>query len=166
MTRVPVAKRTVHHMDLPTLVSINKEVVSLTREPHEYSAADGEQLGVLLGEVAARADNQDFEEAVPEKASLLIFKTASGQHFHAGNKRTALVAGLVFLRKNGYKIKIDDPDFVSVVDKAGMAAATLDDLFGVMRRLIAKSPAERKRWENAVKQVVESNRPFLTEIGS
>ncbi len=166
MTRVPVAKRTVHHMDLDLLVSINKQVVSFTREPHEYSAADGQQLGALLDEVMSRADKQDFEEAVPEKASLLVFKIASGQHFHAGNKRTALVAGLVFLRKNGYKIRMDDPDFVSVVDKAGMAAVSLDDLHGVIRRLIAKSPAERKGWENAVKQTVELNKKFLTEIGS
>ncbi len=166
MARLPVAKKPVHHMDLPTLVEVNNEVVLLTREPHEYTPADGEKLDELLQEVASRADNQDFEEAVPEKASLLVFKIASGQHFHAGNKRTALVAGLVFLNKNGYKIRIDDPDFVSVVDKAGMAAATLDDLYGVMRRLIAKSPVERKGWDNAIKQTVESNRKFLTEMGS
>ncbi len=166
MLQVGVAKKTVHHMDLPTLVSINREVVSLTGEPHEYSAADGEKIDALLKEVAVRADMQDFEVAVPEKASLLVFKIANGQFFHAGNKRTALVAGLTFLRKNGYKIDVRNPEFVSVVDKVGMAAASLDDLYEVMKKLTTKSPAERKGWDNAVKQVVESNRPFLTEIGS
>jgi prophage maintenance system killer protein len=163
---LPVAKKTIHHMDFPTLVAVNKEVVLLTREPHEYTPADGEKLEELIGEVASRADNQDFEEAVPEKASLLVFKIASGQHFHAGNKRTALVAGLIFLNKNGFKLKINDPEFVSVVDKVGMAAASLDDLNAVMRRLLTKSPVERKGWDNAVKQAVESNRKFLTDLGS
>lgn len=161
-----MAKRTVHHMDLPTLIAVNREVVLLTREPNEYSKADGEQLESLLKEVASRANNQDFEQAIPEKASLLVFKLASGQHFKAGNKRTALVAGLVFLRKNGYTVKIDDPELISVVDKAGMAAASLDDVYDVVGRLSVKSAAERKAWESAVKQTVESNRKFLTDIGS
>ncbi len=161
-----VAKRIVHHMDLPALVAVNREVVLLTREPSEYSKADGEQLESLLKDVASRADNQDFDQAIPEKASLLIFKLASGQHFRAGNKRTALVAGLVFLRKNGYKVKIDDPELISVVDKAGMAAANLDDVYEVVGRLSVKSAAERKAWESAVKQTVESNKKFLTDIGS
>ena len=153
-------------MDLPTLMAVNREIVLLTREPHECSKADGEQLESLLKEVSSRADNQNFEQAVPEKASLLVFKLASGQHFRAGNRRTALVAGLVFLRKNGFKVKIDDPELVSVVDKAGMAAATLDEVFGVLGRLTVKSAAERKAWEGAVKQAVESNSKFLIDVGS
>ncbi|MFI5404637.1 MAG: Fic family protein [Candidatus Gagatemarchaeaceae archaeon] len=161
-----MAKKPIHHMDFPTLVEANKEVVLLTRESHEYTQADGEKLEELLQEVASRADNQDFEEAVPEKASLLVFKIASGQHFHAGNKRTALVAGLVFLNKNGFKIKINDPDFVSTVDKVGMAAASLDDLNAAMRRLMTKSAVERKGWDNALKQTVEANKKFLTDLGS
>lgn len=166
MARLRVAKRLVHHMDFPTLVEVNREIVTLTREPHEYSKADGEQLESLLKEVASRADNQDFEQAIPEKASLLVFKLASGQHFKAGNKRTALVAGLVFLRKNGYKVKIDDPELISIVDKAGMAGASLDDVYDVIGRLTVKSAAERKAWDGAVKQVIESNSKFLTDIGS
>jgi len=166
MGRLRVAKRSVHHMDLPTLIAINKEVVLLTKEPHEYSKADGEQLELLLKEVASRADNQIFEQAIPEKASLLVFKLASGQHFRAGNKRTALVAGLVFLRKNGYKIRIDDAKLVSVVDKVGMARASLDDLYDVMGSLAVKSAVERKAWMSAMKQAVGSNAKFLTDIGS
>lgn len=153
-------------MDFETLVAINREVVALTGEPHEYSTADGEKLSSLVNEVETRSNDQEPEESVPEKASLLVFKVASGQYFHAGNKRTALVAGLVFLAKNGHKIDIANPEFVSTVDKVGIAAAGLEDLYVVMRGLTVKSPAERKGWEKAVKQLVESNRDFLTKMGS
>lgn len=166
MSIVPVAKKSVHHMDFATLVAINAEVVSLSGEPHEFSTADGKKLEELIAEVEARADNQDFDEAVPEKASLLVFKVASGQYFHAGNKRTALVAGLTFLRKNGYKIDIRNAEFVSTVDKVGMAASTLDDLFSVMSGLVVKSPADRKGWDKAAKEAVEANRKFLADLGS
>jgi len=161
-----VAKKTVHHMDFESLLAVNREVVLLTREPHEYSSADGEKLKELLAEAEERADNEKPEEAVRDKAAFLIFKLASGQHFRNGNKRTALVAGLVFLCKNGYSIDISHPDLVSVVDRAGMATADLDDLYEVIRRLATKGPLERKSWEGAIKQAVEANRKFLIETGS
>lgn len=159
-------KKVVHHLDFETLVEINKEVVALTGEPHGYSPADGEKLEELVAEVESRADNVDFEEAVQDKASLLVFKIASGQHFHGGNKRTALVAGLVFLRKNGYKIDLKNPEFTSTVDKVGMAAANLDELYDVISRRASKGPAERKGWGKAVAEAVDSNRKFLTDVSS
>ncbi|HYC26916.1 MAG TPA: hypothetical protein VEB67_02705, partial [Nitrososphaerales archaeon] len=80
--------------------------------------------------------------------------------------RTALVAGLVFLRKNGYKIDLKSDDFVAVVDRVGVAAASLDDLFTVMSRLTKKSPTERKGWDKAISQQVSSNRKTLTDLGA
>jgi len=153
-------------MDFDTMVRINKGVVALTGEPHEYSVADGRKLVALVKEVEQRADNQEVSEAVPEKAALLIFKLASGQYFRAGNKRTALVAGRVFLAKNGYDVDITNSEFVSTVDRAGIAAASLDDLYGVLRGLAVKTSVERKGWEKVVGLTVESLRDFLTKQGS
>ncbi len=161
-----VGKRTVHHMDFEAVVGVNREVVALTGEPCEYSTADGKKITDLVKEVELRADNQEFEDAVTDKAALLVFKAASGQYFRAGNKRTALVLGLVFLSKNGYTVNIQDPEFLSAVDKAGMGAAGLDELFGIVRRLITKSPVDRKGWDKLVKEKVDSNKGFLTEAGA
>jgi len=161
-----VAKKTIHHMDFDSLMAVNREVVLLTSEPHEFSAADGKKLKELLAEAEERASNEGPEEAISDKAAFLIFKLASGQHFKNGNKRTALVAGLVFLRKNGHGIDISHPDLVSAVDRVGVAAANLDDLYEVIERLVTKSAPERKAWEGAIKQAVEANRKFLIEAGS
>jgi death-on-curing protein len=161
-----VAKKTIHHMDFDSLLAVNREVVLLTSEPHEFSAADGKKLKELLAEAEERANNERPEEAISDKAAFLIFKLASGQHFKGGNKRTALVAGLVFLRKNGYGIDISHPDLVSAVDRVGIAASDLDDLYGVIERLATKSTPERRSWEGAIKQTVEANRKFLIDAGS
>lgn len=161
-----MAPKTVHQMELETLMEINREVVALTGEPHGYAPADKEKLEALMGEVEQRADNQDLQEAVPEKAALLVFKVASGQYFRAGNKRTALVAGLVFLAKNGYTMDITSPEFVSMVDRAGMGAAGLDDLYGAMQGLVAKSKTDRSGWEKVVARNVESLKDFLTKQGA
>ena len=164
--RTPVGRKSVHHPDFETLVEVNREVVSLTGEPHGYSEADGRKLEALVKEVELRADNQEFAESVSEKAALLTFKLASGQYFRAGNRRTALVAGIAFLSKNGFNIGVADPELVTTVDKAGIAAATLDDLYEVIQRLVKKTPVERKGWDRAVAQLVEANRDALTKLGS
>ena len=166
MPPAPMAPRPVHHMDFDTLVGINKEVVALTGEAHEYTQADGQKLVELVGEVTKRADNQGREEAIPDKASLLIFKLASGQYFHAGNKRTALVAGLVFLAKNGYTLDITNAELASTVDRVGIGAASLDDLYDVVCRLAAKSKAERRGWEKVLAEVVQSHRTLLAKLAS
>ena len=162
----PVAKKTIHHVDFETLVRVNMAVVSLTKEKHDYAAADGRKLQSLVKEVEQRADNQEFEEAVAEKAALLVYDIARGQYFHAGNKRTALVAGLAFLVKNGYNVDIEDEEFVSTVDKAGIAAADLDDLHAVIKGLISKGKVERKGWEAVVRGAVEKHQDFLTKLAS
>ncbi len=161
-----MGKKTIHHPDFDTLVAVNREVVALTSEPHGYSAADGRKLAELVEEVELRADNQEFDEAVVEKSALLVFKLASGQYFRSGNKRTALVAGAVTLAKNGYSVDIGNPDLVSTVDRAGIAAAGLDEVYEVLLRLATKSKVDRKAWDKAVTQAVASNREALTKMGA
>ena len=161
-----MARKTVHHMDYETLVDVNKGVVTLTREPHGFSQADRRKLSELIKQVEQRADNQDFEAAVAEKASLLVYEIARGQFFRAGNKRTALVACLVFLVRNGYTLDIKNPGFVGVVDRAGIAAAGLDDLYAEVTRLMSKTKTERRSWGKAVANVIEGNRDFLASLAS
>ena len=161
-----MAKKTIHHVDFETLIGVNKAVVALTDEKHEYSSADGRKLRSLVREVEQRADNQEFEEAVAVKAALLVYDIARGQYFHAGNKRTALVAGLAFLAKNGHALDIEGEEFVSTVDKAGIAAADLDDLYAVMKGVISKGKSERRGWDAVVKGAVRKHQDFLTKLAS
>ena len=90
----------------------------------------------MLKEVGEVGKNQEYGDAIIEKASLLIYKMASGQYFHEGNKRTALVAGLAFLRMNGYSLDIRDEEFVLVLDRAGISTANLNDVRKTIRRLV------------------------------
>jgi prophage maintenance system killer protein len=161
-----VGKKTIHHMDFETLVEVNGQVVALSGEPQGYTPADRKKLTALVTDVEHRADNQYFEEAVAEKAALLVFKLASGQYFRAGNKRTALVAGLAFLAKNGYSVDIEKHGLVSVVDKAGIGAANLDDLYTFIRRMLTKSKPNRKGWEGVIRGAVEANKDFLIRLSS
>lgn len=132
-----MAAARIRHVDFRTLITINKEVVSLTMEPHEYTEEDEKKIRSLLQEVESAHNSEDLEEAVGRKTALLVFRIATGQYFHEGNKRTALVAALAFLHMNGFSIDIKNKELLSVVDKAGIARATLNETYDVVRRLIS-----------------------------
>ena len=133
---IPSKKNRIRLFDFQTLVNINKEVVSLTGDKHEYTREDERELRQLLTEVQETANAEERRESIIQKVSLLIFRLASGQHFHEGNKRTALTAGESFLRANGYTIEISDKELVQVVDKAGIGQAGLSEVREIVRRLI------------------------------
>jgi prophage maintenance system killer protein len=65
-----------------------------------------------------------------------MFRIARGQYFHEGNKRTALAAGLSFLKANEYTMDITNEDLVKVLDEASVGKASLSKLNSVIRRLI------------------------------
>lgn len=159
-------KEAIHHLELSTLILINKEVVALTGESHGYTEEDEARLKSLVEEIEATFNEAEYDEAVIQKTALLVYRIASGQHFHEGNKRTALVAACAFLQMNGRSIDIGNEQLVSVVDKAGIATADFDAVKGVVRKLIRNERKERKQWERTVKYIVESNREFLIYIAS
>jgi len=128
--------RKVRYIDFDTLTMINREVVSLTAEKHEYTDEDEKRMKRLLKDVEDAATADELDTQVLEKASLLVFRIASGQNFHEGNKRTALVAGLAFLQMNGRTIDMEDRELLSVVDRAGVATADLNDIRDVLGRII------------------------------
>ncbi|MDA4127863.1 MAG: type II toxin-antitoxin system death-on-curing family toxin [Thaumarchaeota archaeon] len=131
-----MTRKVIRHLDFPTLVLINREVVSLTGEKHEYDQEDESRIKSLAEEIVREYNQEEFRESIVRKTSLLVFRIATGQHFHEGNKRTALVAASAFLRMNGCSVNIKDEGFVSVVDRAGIAAANLNEIESVLRRLV------------------------------
>ena len=131
-----MAKKSIRYLEFLTLAMINREVVSLTNELHEYTGEDEKRLKALVNEVEQRANSEEFNEAIIQKGSLLMYRIATGQHFHEGNKRTALVAGSAFLQMNGHSIDMKDSRLVSVIDKAGIAKASLNDVYEVVKKLI------------------------------
>ncbi len=121
---------------MEALVTINKRVVSLTKDKHEYMEEDVRSLRALLAAVENRANEEERVESLIQKASLLIFRIARGQHFHEGNKRTALVAAESFLKVNGYTIDMQNQDLLDIVDTASVGQASLSKVDTIIRRLI------------------------------
>jgi len=60
----------------------------------------------VLQTVKNAANELPFEKALVEKAAYLIGGLAWAQAFSGGNKRTALLTGIVFFSQNGYRLNV------------------------------------------------------------
>jgi prophage maintenance system killer protein len=129
-----------------------RSFLSRTRST-EFDESDESRLKALIKEVRRRAGKEPFEAAVVEEASIVMFRIATGQHFHEGNKRTSLVAGSAFLNMNGYTLDIRDKGLVTVVDRAGIGAASFNDVHDVAKRLIRNV----KKWEGRLGKDGQAN---------
>jgi len=98
------------NLNLRSLESLNEKAEKLFTEEWFYGVKDYEGLEALLGKV----DNEFFG-IVPypttiSKATAFWFTIATKQMFNNGNKRTALLAGLKFLKLNGYDLDVKDDE--------------------------------------------------------
>ena len=95
-------------MDLELLKNLNEKAEKIFREEWFYGIKDADALKALL----ARVDNGFFGfEPYPttiSKALVFWYTIATKQMFNNGNKRTALLTALTFLRLNGYNLDFKD----------------------------------------------------------
>lgn len=89
---------------------LNKRAEKMFKEEWMYGIKDKEGLESLI----ATVDNSFFNivpyPTIISKAAHFWYTIATRQMFHNGNKRTALLTGLLFLQINGYKFKIKDEE--------------------------------------------------------
>lgn len=95
-------------MDLELFKALNEKAEKMFREEWFYGIKDADALKALL----ARVDNGFFGiEPYPttiSKAKVFWYTIATKQMFNNGNKRTALLTALTFLRLNGYNLDFKD----------------------------------------------------------
>ena len=72
------------------------------------------------------SNEEDYEEALAAKAAYILFNIIVAHPFIDGNKRTAFGTADVFLRLNGYFVKIDADDGLGFVVK--IAAGDIEEI--------------------------------------
>ena len=69
-----------------------------------------------------------LHQGLPEMAAAYLFHLAASQGFVDGNKRTAVVAALEFLARNGYDLDCSDLDVYDVTMRIANHQMTKDEL--------------------------------------
>lgn len=95
-------------LDINMLAEINKLSEKLLKEEWFYGVKDRNGLEALLGKV----DNDFFKikpyPTILYKAACFWYTISTKQMFFNGNKRTALLTALLYLKINGYSFDILD----------------------------------------------------------
>lgn len=112
-----------------------EEVLEIHRDQiTRYGGSDGVRDMALLQSALAMpragAGGEFFHPGVCEMAGAYLFYLVKNHPFVDGNKRTGAVAAFIFLRLNGYDLKMTNPAFEKTVravadgsmDKAALRA--------------------------------------------
>ncbi|MGM8139186.1 type II toxin-antitoxin system death-on-curing family toxin [Enterococcus italicus] len=95
-----------------------------------------ETIGVIDKNALSMAVNQpkqhifgkDLYPDVFSKAAVLLINLIKKHPFHNANKRTAFLAAYVFLKLNGYSLKMKNQEVVEFVVKIAAYQGDFDDL--------------------------------------
>lgn len=81
-----------------------------------------------VGRPQASFDNQDLYPDVFLKAAALMDSLINNHPFVDGNKRTGIAAAALFLRANGYRLQVSNPDLEKFTLQVAQSQAKLEDI--------------------------------------
>ncbi|MDE1842144.1 MAG: Fic family protein [Thaumarchaeota archaeon] len=100
----------IHYLEKSFVIELNKKIIMEWNERHpelpEYIAESGSGLDEVLSTVEKTGNDEvDHEDKIITKAAHLLGGIPWAQSFSGANKRTAILATTIFLRRNGLSIK-------------------------------------------------------------
>lgn len=111
-----------------------------TTQLAQFGGADGvRNAGALSSAVAQPQATFGSEELYPDvfiKAAVLAYCIAESQAFVDGNKRTALVATLTFLKVNGHEVPHQEERLYEAMIAIAKKTMTKEDLADLLRDLV------------------------------
>ncbi|HLD58899.1 MAG TPA: type II toxin-antitoxin system death-on-curing family toxin [archaeon] len=84
------------------IIFINQAIVSVFNEP--FAIRDSSTLFLITETVRKRFNFENKKDSLAHKAAFLIWEITDRHIFAEGNKRTGLIAGLTFLKINGFAL--------------------------------------------------------------
>ena len=110
-----------------------------TRQLVKFGGSDGlrspEGLSSAVGQPQMTFGGDDLYPDVFSKAAILAYCLAENQVFVDGNKRTALVAALTFLKVNGYAVPPAEDRLYDAMIKIANKEMTKEQLSALLKEL-------------------------------
>jgi death-on-curing protein len=101
-----------------------------------------DELAGLLERPFQEYGGEELYKTNAEKVAILFFQTIKGHKFENGNKRTAVVLTLTFLRWNGYWLRMSSDEMYQLALKTADSAnskGTLEELNKVFAERIERA---------------------------
>lgn len=96
-------------------------------------------LHSAAGRPRASFGGRDLHPDVHTKAAALVERIIRNHPFVGGNKRTGIAAGALFLRRNGYRLTLTQPEVERLALSVAKGEAPLLELGAALRRGSAAS---------------------------
>lgn len=109
-------------LSLEQVLDIHRRVIE--RYGGTHGLRDQRLLESALAQPRQSAFQSDIYPTIPEKGAALAFFISENQPFLDGNKRTAAVAWISFLRLNGFDLKVTNEEAYNAV--MGLASKAWD----------------------------------------
>ncbi len=90
---------------------------------HDLSALES-----AVGRPQSSFDNQDLYPSLFTKSAALLDSLVRNHPFVDGNKRTEMAVAALFLRRNGYHLKISQKDMVRTAMSAAQSQLTIEEI--------------------------------------
>ena len=97
-------------------------------------------------------DKKELYSTILMKASCYLRSFAMNHPFFDGNRRTALLATITFLEKNGYEVKADNEKLFKLVEKVVKGKLSISSIERRLKKFV-KPVQNRKRLMNPLEFV-------------
>lgn len=119
-------------------LSVEELILIHEYELKRYGGASGIRSIELLESTVFRPQTsyggREFYDTPFAKAASLVHSIITSHPFVDGNKRTAMVSGTIFLRLNGYKLKISQKDYVKTALDIANHKLDLENLVTILKQ--------------------------------
>jgi death on curing protein len=117
-------------------IALNDQIMAMARQTAQV-LEEGLLAGTMMRpQMAAYYENAD----VVVQTALLVQGIALAHAFVDGNKRTALAAGTIFLRLNGYYIASSTSEYGQQIEQLVMHSLSLEDFIVWLRERLRANP--------------------------
>ena len=90
-------------------------------------------------------DKQELYPDIISKAACYLRSFAMNHPFFDGNKRTALMATVVFLERNGYEVIVDNDKMYKFVEKVVKGKLEIPSISRRLKKFIKQMPRRKRR---------------------
>ena len=136
---MPITSENCTHLSVEIVKAIHDAALE------NYGGLQGIREDALLHSAVAAPQatfgGQSVYGDLVEVAAAYLFFIASNHAFLDGNKRTAMMSAIVFLRINGLRPVPDSPDWYALMDDVGNSRLSRDQTTERLRALVAIKPA-------------------------
>lgn len=110
------------------IILANTYLIKTVSPAEPIGLRDPGALNMCLNALDHTIFGEEAYPALSDKAAILFLNLMKKHCFHNGNKRTAYMSLLLFLRKNGYRMDLDTDTAVQLCVNVATWPGNFDDL--------------------------------------